>query len=140
MIVNPQALVQLTVSGWKQISSTCERGNQLSIFQIATSRLLLQSIASGRKRKIEVCDGKWQQGVDMKFNISGTLQLQEKGWQNTPYEDCTCMRGSVVVMPAITVNRREGNCELLKKTAMWDFICRGTCLHTRARYSYISRW
>jgi hypothetical protein len=23
----------------------------------------------------------------MKFNISGALQLREKGWQNTPYED-----------------------------------------------------
>ena len=91
MIVNPEALVQLTVSGWKQISSTCERGKQLSIFQIATSQLHLQSIASGRKRKIVVCDGKWQQGVDMKFNISGTLQLQEKGWQYTLYKDCTCM-------------------------------------------------
>jgi hypothetical protein len=58
MIVNPQALVQLTVSGWKQISSTCERGYQLSIIQIATLRLLLQSIASGWKQKIAICNGK----------------------------------------------------------------------------------
>jgi hypothetical protein len=107
MIVNTEALAQSTVSGWKRIGSTCETGYQLSMIEIgiATSLLLIQSIASGWKRKIVICDGKWQQWIDMKCMIQSALKLREKVWQNTPYEDCTCME---VVMPAITMKIDKG--------------------------------
>jgi hypothetical protein len=78
---------------------------------------------------------RWQ----MATRVRCVLQLREKVSQNTPYEDSTCMCDLVVVMPAITVKYRQGNCTLLNKTAMWDFICLRTCLHTRAQYTSVER-